>query len=201
MAHWFWQHPNKENLPHLYSKYGAEQSSEIVNCINTTNIKKNEPILEIGCNAGRNLIALWEAKYTYLTGLDINKTALDEFKKHQQFIEYENIILIHNNAEEQFRKFKPDRYSLIFSMATLQHIPYENDEELFPLIVRAIKPGGWLLTIEAELTTCSHARTFPRNYKEIFELSGLKQVHESDLNAKKNYKKRMFKKVVKNEMV
>ena len=58
-----------------------ERTKNILFELQKLNMKKNVKILEIGCNAGKNLEFLRRNGYTNLTGIDINKHAFDYMKK------------------------------------------------------------------------------------------------------------------------
>jgi len=77
-------------------------------------------------------------------------------------------------------------------MAVLEHI-HPDSEWIFEDMARIT--GLYLITIEAE--KAEHWRLYPRNYKNIFEKYGLKQVEESSCDKESGlgvYTLRIFKK-------
>lgn len=80
---------------------------------------------------------------------------------------------------EEFAKDQRDgEYDLIYTMAVLEHI-HPDSEWVFGELARAT--SGTLITIEDERAVTW--RHFPRNYREVFEAQGLRQVHEARLTA------------------
>jgi len=78
----YWEKPHDgKNKPMNYvvSKPAHERSANLVKIIKEK-ISESGEILEIGCNAGRNLNYLYDAGYTNLTGIEISKDALNQFR-------------------------------------------------------------------------------------------------------------------------
>jgi hypothetical protein len=71
-----------------------------------------------------------------------------------------------------------DEYDCVFTMAVLEHLPYESDG-VFREIVRAARYA--LITIEDERShTWKH---FPRRYDRVFERLGMRQVESLSCDA------------------
>jgi len=119
-------------------------------------------ICEIGCNAKRNLHFLEKNGYTNLYGFDINKDALKNGYKVKANIKNCSVV-------EYFPA--KEKFDLVFSMAVLQHFPYEIDY-IFEDIAKSTK---YLLTIEDEGKQAK--RTFSRNYKDVFEGVGMTEIN------------------------
>jgi SAM-dependent methyltransferase len=121
-------------------------------------------IVEIGCNAGRNLDFLYHAGFHNLTGFDINENAikmLEESKPH----------LASKVSVSSIESFVVPEYTeLLYSMAVLEHIPYKNDSE----IINLLKSAPFILTIEDEFTRSE--RHFPRNYRRFLSPHGFVQL-------------------------
>ena len=177
----YWINPTPENLPHTYLKDNGRSDMLVDTVKNKIALATNRAILEIGCNVGRNLSYLEMAGYTNLTGVDVNDKALDMVQS--------NACLMHGPIEKVLpRILQP--YGLVFTMAVLQHIPPENDK-VFEDIARL---GTYnLLTIEDE--GCISTRHFPRNYKEVFEGLGMKQIRawRNLIDLSKSFVMRWFK--------
>ncbi|MEC5424232.1 class I SAM-dependent methyltransferase [Virgibacillus sp. C22-A2] len=135
-------------------------------------------VLEIGCNLGRNLNYLYENNFNNLTGIEISKEAINKLKKAYPEL-YEHAEIVHSPVENIINKLPENSYDLVFTMAVLEHI-HPDSVWIFPEIARVT--GSYLITIEAEKS--SHWRIFPRNYKDIFEKLGFKQVEESRCERK-----------------
>ena len=182
----YWADPDDEpNFPIEYSKH-TRRSDYLLSVI-TKYIDKKETILEIGCNIGRNLNALYKEGYSGLTGIDINTKALKQSKQI-----YPNLkATLINDSIENWAKDKK-RYDCVYTMAVMIHLPYESNW-VFKEIAKKAKHA--LITIEdEENVTWKH---FPRDYKKIFSRFGWKEVFSEVLDgpdALKGYRTRVFKK-------
>ncbi|WP_163583359.1 class I SAM-dependent methyltransferase [Gracilibacillus saliphilus] len=183
--HEYWKqnsHPEKYNLK-------TERSSYLLSYVEKY-IQPNERVLEIGCNVGRNLHHLYQNDYKELTGIEISQEAVEQL--HKVYPELaENTDIIHAPVEAVLKHMEKDHYDLVFTMAVLEHI-HPDSEWIFNHIARITK--SYLLTLEAE--TDEHWRIFPRNYRDIFEGLGFKQVEQSTGESIKlpKYTLRIFKK-------
>ncbi|MFD2046669.1 class I SAM-dependent methyltransferase [Ornithinibacillus salinisoli] len=159
------------SLPKLY--LNQVKRSEFL----TEYIKKyvisSDRILEIGCNAGRNLNHLKQHNYKHLTGIEISEEAIRELKKSFPSL-YKNAEIIHAPIENVIKQLPSNHYDLVFTMAVLEHI-HPDSEWIFQDMARIAK--SFVITVEAE--NAEHWRVFPRNYKKIFEKYGLKQLEEA----------------------
>ena len=169
----FWRHPDPEegrNLPTHYLR-GEERSQFLVGLIKNYAAPEAK-ILEIGCNVGRNLNCLFNAGYVNLSAVEISGDAIDLMK--QAYPEMARQIRLYNSPVEDIIKNLGDgAFSLIFTMAVLQHI-HPDSESIFSEMARIT--NGYLITCEDEKgITWRH---FPRNYKRVFESLGMKQVYQ-----------------------
>lgn len=172
----FWRAPidtskTENNQPIHYLK-GGERSDFLVELIGQY-LPCDLKILEIGCNVGRNMAHLFKAGYTNLSGIEINKKAIDLMKKVYPDM-YKRSHIIELPIEEIIREIHSNAYDLIYTMAVLEHIHYDSDFVLSEIGRVASK---YIITIEDEKTDWSE-RHFPRNYKDIFEKGVWKQVFE-----------------------
>jgi SAM-dependent methyltransferase len=167
----YWRHPwDDANSPVAYLE-GAARSQFLVELVKKY-AKPNARILEIGCNVGRNLNYLFLAGFKDLSGVEISESAVQLLK--QSFPEMAGHSNVYNEPiEERIRHFGDDEFSIVFTMAVLEHIPTES-EWVFPEIVRIAK--GRIITIEDE--GGKSWRHFPRNYRQVFETLGMRQIEE-----------------------
>ncbi len=193
--HEYWTSPRDgKNLPSEYLK-GQERSIFLLNLI-----KKyaglNSSILEIGCNVGRNLNELFCAGFKDLSGIEISANAVELMKESYPLMA-QRIKIYNGPVENLILNFPDNHFNLAFSMAVLEHI-HTDSEFIFPHIARIVK--NVLVTIEDERGIST--RHFPRNYKDVFERLGMKQVKEMSLKKIKvpqldrNFVSRVFKKIV-----
>lgn len=177
-AHAYWRQPNDgSNAPSDYINLAdnparAERSLALVELMGRL-IGKDASILEIGCNAGRNLKFLHDAGYRRLSALEISQAAIDTMAANLPHIRAATEIRV-GPAEDVIASFPPRSFDVVFTMAVLVHIPTES-EWLFREI--AERAASFLITIEHEKPTTS-TRHYPRAYRSIFEAFGLSQIEE-----------------------
>lgn len=134
-------------------------------------------VLEIGCNAGRNLALLYANGWRDLTGVEISPGALELLTRTYPEMA-RRITLINAPVEEVIRSFRPAQFHVTFTMAVLEHV-HARSEWIFPEIARIT--GSCLITIEDEQGTSW--RHFPRNYQDVFERCGWTQLEAVDFRS------------------
>jgi len=172
----FWRKPLKtsdvdNNHPTHYLK-GEQRSSYLVELINQY-VRQDSKILEIGCNVGRNLNFLFESGFVNLSGIELNEEAVGLMKTAYPDMFKESLI-IPLPVEKVIKDIPDNSYELVYTMAVLEHLHYDNDFVLGE-IARISKK--FIITVEDEKTEWSE-RHFPRNYRDVFENSIWKQVYE-----------------------
>lgn len=173
-AHSFWQHPTEDNLPTTYAEANIERSEFLFRIMKDL-IKPKCSILEIGCNAGRNLNYLHKNGFKNLSGIEINANAIELMKK--VYPDLAKACTIHiKPVEDVVTKMIDNSIDLVFTMAVFEHIPRER-EFIFKEIARISK--DYIVTIEEEEGT--GILNFPRNYREIFTGFGFDEVNMIDL--------------------
>lgn len=138
-------------------------------------IKPEWNILELGCNAGRNLNYLFEKGYKNLTGIEISQQAIELMAR--KYPECAASITVIKGAIENTIAFSDNYSDLTITMAVLEHI-HPDSEFIFDEIIRISK---YLLIIEDETT--ESWRHVPRNYEKIFS-KGMKMI--SSIEAKES---------------
>ncbi len=168
----YWQAPaDPGNKPAAYVEIGHGSSEFLVELVRqhaTPDVK----ILEIGCNAGRNLDHLFRAGYTNLSAIEINQDAIDVFRSTYPDTSAVTTILV-GPVEDHIGRLADRQFDLVFTMAVLEHI-HEDSRAVFGEIARVT--GRTLITIEDEREYSD--RTFPRNYRRVFEPLGFPQIEE-----------------------
>ncbi|MFG6150079.1 class I SAM-dependent methyltransferase [Halobacillus sp. B23F22_1] len=156
-------------------------------------ISKRGYILEIGCNVGRNLNHLYENGYKRLAGIEISEEAVEALKQTYPKLG-EHAEILQRPIEDVVKEVHTNSFHLVFSMAVLEHI-HPDSEWVFEELARISR--AFIITVEAE--EAENWRLFPRNYREIFEQYGFKQIEERECSEAglKNYTLRVFKKTGK----
>jgi SAM-dependent methyltransferase len=166
--HDFWRSPDAANRPTGYLE-GADRSRFLTDIVNR-HVPHQAPILEIGCNVGRNLHYLAGAGFTNLSGIEINEEAVRLLRA--TFPELEQTLRLWNEpVENAITKFHDRQFGLVYTMAVLEHI-HPDSEWIFAEMARIT--GDVLMTIEDEHGVSW--RHFPRDYGAIFQALGLQQV-------------------------
>jgi SAM-dependent methyltransferase len=166
----YWKNPTMGNTPREYRK-GEDRSNKLISLFDKF-CSKEDNILELGCNIGRNLHYLYESGYKNLYGIDINQKALDVGKAL-----YPNTVaklpLICSTIEDYIIFMLENEIDVMFTMGVLMHI-HPSSIWIFNQMRHITKK--YLITVEQEDELCEHV--FPRDYKFIFEHLGMKQVFE-----------------------
>lgn len=139
-------------------------------------------ILEIGCNCGRNLEGLRLSKAYNLFGVELNKRAVTVMQlRHSEL--YKQAIIINEEIEKVDLDIK--KFDLVFTMAVLEHI---KDIEFLKRI-----RTKYFITMEDERGR-PRWWYFKRNYKEVFENLGYRQIEEENLGGiiDENFTYRLF---------
>jgi len=152
-------------------------------------IDSNEPILEIGCNLGRNLNFLFEQGYSNLHAIEISPEAIDLMKKYYPKLVSKFTIMI-GSVEEKIKECKDNQFSITFSLAVLQHI-HPDSNFIFEEISRVT--SKYIITIEEE-NNYNPGGTFPRDYSKIFASLGWEMVYNSPMPDRIKIQARIFKK-------
>jgi len=170
-VHSYWLTRNSKGSNAYTDYFKNEESSQfLVDLIKKRLDKKEIKILEVGCNVGRNLNALFKKGYKNLYGIEINSNAIDAMRTHYSDMT-ETVKIFNNKIEDVIKGFTDNEFDVVFSMAVLMHIHHDS-EWVFDHLSRITK--HYLITIEDE--TGVAMRNFPRDYKQVFEGIGLKEI-------------------------
>ena len=99
-----------------------------------SNVKKNEPILDIGCYASEVVIALHKLGYSNLTGADLNPDL--QKMPYQNDIRYELTNFMHT-------KFEDASFRAITSISVIEH--GFDGQSLLKEMSRLLNPGGYFI--------------------------------------------------------
>lgn len=186
--HNYWSNPADENLPERYlAETRTGRTQLLMEFCKQVGLKPKHTVLEIGCNIGRNLNALYNAGYKKLTGIDINQDAID---KMGEFFPDMKINTMVGPVEDLIRDLPA--YDMVLSMTVFMHL-HPSSEWVFEEVAKRTK--RWLITVEDE---CNHdsERILSRQYKDIFENLGMEciLVEKEITGMSAVYTARVFKK-------
>lgn len=148
---------------------GLSRVSDMIVDVMERHAKKSWSILEIGCGTGRNLVALKNAGFYRVRGIEISQRAIDV--GIETFPEYAEIEVMTSAVEDIIKDIRPT--SVIFTSGMLMHLPFELDWVLEEISKKATK---LIVTNEAELERKDSIHVWRRNYKDVFEALGWAQV-------------------------
>ncbi len=157
----YWRHPSAENTPECYIPWPNRSRILVDQMLRHVNVAR--PILEVGCNVGRNLAALWTAGYRRLTGLEINPDAL--MRLREVYPELSTYPMIEGDAEEVLPRLT-EPFGCIYTMAVLEH--FQPGSRVFSDIARL---GQQVLAIEP--LAHNSGRSFPHDIPAIFQGLGM----------------------------
>lgn len=190
--HQYWQRTNNgENAPEESLQPGHPRRRDYLIEI----VRECQPssILEIGCNAGRNLNDLLQAGYRDLTGVEISTMAVQLLKAN--YPELARHATVKRSSIEDLAKNIPNQqYDFVFTMEVLEYI-HADSEWVFEQMARFAKHR--ILTIENEGR--QSWLQYPRDYRKVFEPFGWTQIREDVSEATIGfggaYVARLFKRV------
>ncbi|RFC34917.1 MAG: Methyltransferase domain-containing protein [Candidatus Nitrotoga sp. SPKER] len=112
------------------------KSWDVLNTLNflESNVKKNEPILDIGCYASEVIVALHKLGYSNLTGADLNPNL--QKMPYKNDIHYEITDFMHT-------KFEDGSFRAITSISVIEH--GFDGPSLLQEMARLLRPGGYFI--------------------------------------------------------
>ena len=99
-----------------------------------SHVKKNEPILDIGCYASEVIVALHKLGYSNLTGADLDPNL--KRMPYQDCIRYEIVNFMHT-------KFEDASFQAITSISVIEHD--FDGQALLKEMSRLLRPGGYFI--------------------------------------------------------
>lgn len=165
----YWLHPERYNRPKRYLK-GAGRTKFLTELV-LRYAWASDPVLELGCNAGRNLDALHRAGFVHLSAIELNPEATDTLRRRFPGMAAD-LRLFNAPIEDIIKGFGTHEFALTFTLAVLEHI-HPDSEFIFDEMTRISKT---IITVEDEVRNSS--RHCQRNYRHVFESRGMRQIEE-----------------------
>jgi len=160
----YWRNPDDgRNLPEQFVSPAASlRTNFLVKIIIDCYCSTEDSILEIGCNAGRNLKGLHENGYTDITGVELSSKAIDKMEEvYPEIMKDVNIFCM---DIEDFIAINTRKFDCIFTMAVLCHIHPDIEEKVFSWMIDNAQK--YIILIEDEKS--QGQRHQPRDYSNIF---------------------------------
>jgi SAM-dependent methyltransferase len=144
----------------------SSRSQTIINMLSPL-ITKEDSILEIGCNIGRNLNHLWQAGYKNVRGMEISEHAVKRLRIEYPCLATTPVEI--GPAERSIQKYDSNSVDVIFTMSVLEHL-HPDSSFLFKEIARVARK--YVLAIEPRQGKRSHMQ-IPWDIKSEFTAVGL----------------------------
>ena len=168
--HAYWRAPaDAANRAAEYLAPRAEPRSRLLVEVLRSYVERDARVLEVGCNAGRNLKHLWDAGFRNLEGVEISPEAVDLLRRTYPELAATRIRV--SSIEDAAPSFADNHWDVVFTMAVLEHVHTDSDW-VFQHLARASR--RFVVTVEDERG--ASVRHFPRNYRTVFEPLGLEEV-------------------------
>lgn len=166
-VHRAWSGRTGEYSPGYYAYYGANDASERIRETLDATVDAEAAILELGCSAGRHLAHLADNGYRDLAGIDINHEAFGVMEQTYPGLAADGTFY-RGAIEDIIGEFADDRFDVVYSVETLQHIHHAN-EWVFSEVARVT--ADLLITVEIEGGAAQQTDDVAVNYvREDFPL-------------------------------
>ncbi|TYL38272.1 class I SAM-dependent methyltransferase [Natronococcus pandeyae] len=120
--------------PAYYAYYGPNETSELIRETLDRVVSPDADVLELGCSSGRHLAHLQEHGYENLYGVDINDEAFDVMERTYPDLA-EAGTFYRAPLEDVVRDVTDDRFDVVYSVETLQHL-HPDAEWVFDELIR-----------------------------------------------------------------
>jgi ubiquinone/menaquinone biosynthesis C-methylase UbiE len=144
MIPWYVRSFSREYLDLYPQRDDIEARADVQAIIDLVAPPREERLLDLGCGAGRHLLALHKAGFQQLSGLDLSRELLQVARERFAAVGAERIELLH--ADMRHIPYE-DHFAMVLSMFTSFGY-FEKDEEnkaVLATVSRALQPGGRFL--------------------------------------------------------
>lgn len=152
----------------------ARKSTEVVRFLHELwlpHVRRDDTILELGCNCGANLDGLRTLGYGKLTGIEINHAAVAHLRKVFPDLA-KHATITRGSLEDTLPQLPSRSCDVLLTMAVLIHL-HPSSRQVFQEMVRVARK--YICVVELEAANCDYV--FARSYRRVFERLGARQVH------------------------
>jgi len=141
---WYEKSFGRDYLALYPHRNAAEARSDVAAIADLIDPPKDEPLLDLCCGAGRHLLALHEAGFDGLTGIDLSQSLLDVARQQLDAVGGAGVRLLRSDMREI--PFS-DHFATILSLFTSfgYFSKTEEDEAVLRAARGALRPGGTFL--------------------------------------------------------
>jgi len=161
-------------MDELYKRYKGKITRTKLNKEFLKGISRKSKVLEVGCNMGTQLALLQQIGFKNLTGIEINREAVELSKKYRK-----NIDIIQGSALDL--PFKDNYFDLVFTSGLLMHISPKEVKKAIREIYRVSRKYIWELDYYAPKLT---AITYRGSNKMVWKGDYLKMFQKEYKNIK-----------------
>jgi SAM-dependent methyltransferase len=141
----------------------------------TCRVSAFDPILDLGCNVGRDLNHLWKLGYRNLTGVEIGEEPVKAMR--EVFPEMSaGSRIINKSMTEAIRGFQDGEFHLVYAHGSLVSLS-ARDQYVFDEMRRVTRK--YIVLMENEWS----GMLFPRDFGKVFTSRGMKQIHEQEVQS------------------
>lgn len=144
MNPWYVQSFGREYLALYPHRDEAEAKEDVQAIIDLIAPPREEPLLDLGCGAGRHLLALQEAGFRHLTGLDLSQELLEVAAERLASAGAEGIELLH--ADMRHIPYVAHFATVLSLFTSFGYFEQDTENEaVLAEVSWALKPGGRFL--------------------------------------------------------
>lgn len=132
--------------PDYYAYFGSNETSEAIRDVLDAAVDRDASVLELGYSAGRHLAHLYDGGYRHLSGVDINRDALEVMAEAYPALAEAGTFYV-DAFEDVLPTFDDGRFDVVFAVETLQHVHHDN-AWVFEEVARVT--DDLLVTVELE---------------------------------------------------
>ncbi len=173
--HRFWSQSRPLNNVFPQSEW-SPRSQTIVSILDPY-VTRDVSILELGCNAGRNLNHLYNAGFHNLGAIELSSGAVQRLRSAYPALRDVRIDI--GPAEEMLTQYGDGAFDVVFTMAVIEHI-HPDSKNAFAEIARVA--ARYVLAIEPRDGSATH-RQYPWNVAKEYRAVGLELIELRSLQS------------------